>query len=69
MNAMKMTFGVGFCLPLLLAAAPASAHHSFAAEFAVEPLFNGDQTAHWEGDTLVIDSISIHERTWIQGNG
>lgn len=35
----------------------------------LEPLFNGDETAHWEGDTLVIDSISIDERTWIQGNG
>ncbi len=31
----------------------------------LEPLFNGDETAHWEGDTLVIDSISIDERTWI----
>jgi hypothetical protein len=35
----------------------------------LEPLYNGDQTAHWEGDTLVIDSISIDERTWVQGNG
>ena len=35
----------------------------------LEPLFNGDQTAHWEGDTLVIDSISIDESTWIQGSG
>ena len=25
----------------------------------------GDETAHWDGDTLVIDSISIDERTWI----
>ena len=31
-----------------------------------EPLFYGDQTAHWEGDTLVIDSISIDERAQIQ---
>ncbi len=35
----------------------------------LEPLYNGDQTAHWEGDTLVIDSISLDERTWIEGNG
>ena len=35
----------------------------------LEPLFNGDQTAHWEGDTLVIDTISIDERTLISGNG
>ena len=27
----------------------------------LEPLFNGDQTAHWEGDTLVIDTVSIDE--------
>ena len=35
----------------------------------LEPLYNGDQTAHWEGETLVIDTISIDERTWIQPNG
>jgi hypothetical protein len=32
----------------------------------LEPLFYGDQTAKWEGDTLVIDSISIDERSQIQ---
>ena len=32
----------------------------------LEPLFNGDETPHWEGDTLVIDSISIDERTQIR---
>jgi hypothetical protein len=31
-----------------------------------EPLFYGDETAHWEGDTLVIDSISIDQRAQIQ---
>jgi len=35
----------------------------------LEPLYNGDQTARWEGDTLVIDSISLDERTWINPNG
>jgi hypothetical protein len=25
--------------------------------------------AHWEGDTLVIDSISFDERTWVERNG
>jgi hypothetical protein len=35
----------------------------------LEPLYNGDQTAHWEGDTLVIDTISIDERTWINQSG
>jgi hypothetical protein len=32
----------------------------------LEPLFNGDMVGRWEGDTLVIDSISIDERTWIR---
>ena len=31
-----------------------------------EPLFYGDQTARWEGDMLVIDSISIDERAQIR---
>ncbi len=29
-----------------------------------EPLFNGDETARWEGDTLVVDTISLDERNW-----
>lgn len=29
----------------------------------------GDTASRWEGDTLVLDTISIDERTWIQGNG
>ena len=29
-----------------------------------DPSFDGDETAHWEGDTLVIDTIAIDERTW-----
>jgi hypothetical protein len=35
----------------------------------LEPLYNGDQTGHWEGDTLVIDTISLDERTWINQSG
>ena len=31
-----------------------------------EPLFNGDMIGRWEGDTLVIDTISVDERTWIR---
>ena len=34
-----------------------------------EPLYNGDQVAHWEGDTLVIDTVSLDSRTWINSNG
>jgi len=29
-----------------------------------DPTFNGDASAHWEGNTLVIDVIAIDERTW-----
>ena len=29
-----------------------------------DPGFNGDETAHWEGDTLVVDTIAVDERTW-----
>ncbi len=32
-----------------------------------DPTFNGDSTAHWEGDTLVIDVIAIDDRMWIKG--
>jgi hypothetical protein len=34
-----------------------------------DPLFNGNSSAWWEGDTLIIDSIAFDERTWITGNG
>lgn len=29
-----------------------------------DPTFNGEGVAHWEGDTLIIDTIAIDERTW-----
>ena len=29
-----------------------------------DPQYNGDATAHWEGDTLVIDTVAIDERVW-----
>jgi hypothetical protein len=34
-----------------------------------EPLFHGNSTARWEGDTLVIESIGFDERTYILPNG
>ena len=34
-----------------------------------DPLFNGNSSAWWEGDTLIIDSVGFDERTWISGNG
>ncbi len=35
----------------------------------MEPLFHGNSSAHWEGDTLVVDSIGFDERTYILPNG
>ncbi len=29
-----------------------------------DPTFNGEGIAHWEGDTLVVDTIAIDDRTW-----
>lgn len=29
-----------------------------------DPAFNGEGVAHWDGDTLVIDTVAIDERTW-----
>jgi len=34
-----------------------------------DPSFNGDSTAHWEGDTLVVDVIAIDERMRNVGAG
>ena len=34
-----------------------------------EPFFHGTSAAHWDGDTLVVDSIGFDERTYIQPNG
>ena len=34
-----------------------------------EPLFHGNSSARWEGDTLVIDSIGFDERTFINNSG
>jgi hypothetical protein len=32
-------------------------------------LFNGDSVAHWDGDTLVIDTTNQNGRTWLDVNG
>lgn len=34
-----------------------------------EPLFHGNSTTHWEGDTLVVESVGFDERTFILPNG
>lgn len=33
------------------------------------PSFMGDSTGQWEGDTLVVDTIGINDRTWLDSNG
>jgi len=35
----------------------------------VTPSFMGDSVGHWEGDTLVIDTIGLNDRTWIDEIG
>ena len=34
-----------------------------------DPLFNGNSSAWWEADTLIIDTVGFDERTWVSGNG
>jgi hypothetical protein len=34
-----------------------------------DPLFHGNSSARWEGDTLVIDSIGFDERTFVNNSG
>src|SRR6266566_9800893 len=34
-----------------------------------EPFFHGNSAAHWEGDTLVVESIGFDDRTYIMPNG
>jgi hypothetical protein len=34
-----------------------------------DPLFNGDEVGRWEGDTLVIDTIGLDDRTWNDAAG
>lgn len=34
-----------------------------------DPLFNGDEAGRWEGDTLIVDTIGLDERTWNDANG
>jgi hypothetical protein len=34
-----------------------------------EPFFHGNSSAHWEDDTLVVESIGFDERTYIMPNG
>jgi hypothetical protein len=35
----------------------------------VEPAWFGYSVGRWEGDTLVVDTIGIHEKTWLDDSG
>jgi len=35
----------------------------------MEPAFMGDSTGHWEGDTLVVDTVGLNDKTWIDRDG
>ncbi len=34
----------------------------------VRPTYLGHSVGHWEGDTLVIDTVNINEKQWVTGN-
>jgi hypothetical protein len=33
------------------------------------PYYNGDEIAKWEGDTLVVDTVNLNERTFLDATG
>jgi hypothetical protein len=33
------------------------------------PTYMGDSVGHWEGNTLVVDSIAFNDKTWLTGTG
>jgi len=33
------------------------------------PLWRGDSRGHWEGDTLVVDTVGMNDRTWLDAAG
>lgn len=34
-----------------------------------DPSYMGDSVGHWEGDTLVIDSVNFTDKTWLTSDG
>lgn len=57
---MRETFGIVFCLLVLLAASPASAHHAFAAEFDAK---NCSETT---GVLSRVDYQNPHAYLWVK---
>ena len=35
----------------------------------VEPTYTGHSVGHWEGDTLVVDTVGFNEGSWIEAEG
>jgi hypothetical protein len=35
----------------------------------LKPSWYGDSVGHWEGDTLVVDTVNLDKRTWVDGFG
>jgi len=46
---------------------PIGGHHSTDPE--EEATYNGDSTAQWDGDTLVVDVVKLTDDTWLADNG
>jgi hypothetical protein len=36
---------------------------------SLEPSYYGDSVGKWEGDTLVVDTVGINEKTWLDDGG
>jgi hypothetical protein len=34
-----------------------------------EPSFMGDSTGHWEGDTFVVETVALNDKTWLDTAG
>jgi hypothetical protein len=34
----------------------------------LDPSFMGESIAHWEGDTLVVDTVNFNDRTWLSSS-
>jgi hypothetical protein len=34
----------------------------------VAPTWNGDSVGHWDGDTLVVDTIGFNDKSWLSGD-
>ena len=35
---------------------------------SLDPSFMGESVAHWEGDTLVVDTVNFNDRTWLSSS-